>query len=548
MSLTLKKALEIYPFSNVNILVGNNMLDREITSINIIEVPTVSLWMKGGELLFTSGYAFNGDIDFVCNVLEELAEKNIAGLVIKPSIYLNHIAHQIVSCAQRLGIPLFQMPTDMGYMDVAQPIMEYLINENILVLKHLEDVHNRLISVFLSHGNLQNISEQLSLLVRSQIWLADTQGRLIAGSQNNPQAADEFFENLLHVYGADIAAFEQQPSFRCFRFIGPDGKEAPYVIVPIDVDGQRTVYLIMEYQHKEAVQNYDSMVLEHASIMYALFLQQQAALLEKEWQLKSECLDDLIWNNCHDNPTIINRAMRLGVDLSQPFIIASIGYTSNTVSNNIASEICTAPPFQKPIRQIANNAGMNILIYNRGECITFLTTVKRSSKMSYLKKVLNNMIQALEGSFPENKFWIGVSKTYDSIADVKTAYQESITAIRCGQSANGRLGNRIIFFESLGVFRFLGELHDSPAMRDFYEQHFNALVQYDTEKGGNLIHTLKVYFNCNCNIRKTADILFLHNNSIVYRLHKIEQLSGHSLHNAEDVFQLQLCLKLQSIL
>ncbi|MPN49055.1 hypothetical protein SDC9_196668 [bioreactor metagenome] len=74
------------------------------------------------------------------------------------------------------------------------------------------------------------------------------------------------------------------------------------------------------------------------------------------------------------------------------------------------------------------------------------------------------------------------------------------------------------------------------------------MITYDREKQGDLVKTLKSYFEHNGNLTKIADALFLHKNSISYRLQKIEDLTGCRLRDYEHAFQLQLCLKLEPVL
>lgn len=548
MGLKLKNALCIYPFSKAQVIVGAELLDREITAVNIIEVPTVSLWMKGGELLFTSGFAFQGDMAFACSVLEDLAAKNIAALVIKPGVYMVKIPDEIIACAERLKLPILQIPQDMPYMAAMQPIMEKLIDEQILIMKHIEAVHNSLISTMLSDGSLHGISTQLSALVHNRILLLDTQRKVLASSERDESRAAALAEAFFQCSDASVTDVRDIPSHRLFRLESQEGV-SPFIVVPINVDRVRSAYLIMEYNGEEDIQNYDSIALEHAGMLYSLVLQQHKALLEKEWQLKGECLDDLIWGNYQDDATILNRASLLGVDLTQPYFIASISNDQNgggSREKDLSATLKATESLQAPIRRIMNTARIPTLMYNKGSCIVFLAVLKDKTTRSKVPDTLRDVLNMLERGNPDGRFLIGVSKTYNFIQKANTAYKESLTAIRCGKATNEN--KRIIYFGTMGVFRFLAELQGSDAMKSFYDQHIGPLLAYDTEKNGDLILTLKTYFDCNCNIRQTSDTLFLHKNSIIYRLHKIEQLTGHDLSDSESAFQLQLCLKLKSIL
>ena len=68
------------------------------------------------------------------------------------------------------------------------------------------------------------------------------------------------------------------------------------------------------------------------------------------------------------------------------------------------------------------------------------------------------------------------------------------------------------------------------------------LVRYDRERGSDLVRTLRMYFACGTNASEAADKLFLHRNSMLYRLSRIEKLTGADLKNPRVGLMLQIGL------
>ena len=60
------------------------------------------------------------------------------------------------------------------------------------------------------------------------------------------------------------------------------------------------------------------------------------------------------------------------------------------------------------------------------------------------------------------------------------------------------------------------------------------LVEYDRERRSNLVKTLKAYFDSGTNASEAADRLFLHRNSVLYRLARVEKLTGLHLKDPEQ--------------
>ena len=68
------------------------------------------------------------------------------------------------------------------------------------------------------------------------------------------------------------------------------------------------------------------------------------------------------------------------------------------------------------------------------------------------------------------------------------------------------------------------------------------LVEHDEKRGSDLVKTLKVYFAANANASEAADRLFLHRNSMAYRLERIGTLTGLDLRDHRVALALQLGL------
>ena len=79
-----------------------------------------------------------------------------------------------------------------------------------------------------------------------------------------------------------------------------------------------------------------------------------------------------------------------------------------------------------------------------------------------------------------------------------------------------------------------------------FEELIDPLEAHDREHNTDLVRTLKVYFATNANASETADRLFLHRNSVPYRLERIGELTGLDLKDYRVRLALQLGLLVSS--
>lgn len=93
----------------------------------------------------------------------------------------------------------------------------------------------------------------------------------------------------------------------------------------------------------------------------------------------------------------------------------------------------------------------------------------------------------------------------------------------------------------MGTERLLRELASGSALEPFHAL-VEPLEEHDRERRSDLIRTLLVYFDAGANTSEAADRLFLHRNSMLYRLTRVEKLTGLDLKDPKARLALQLGL------
>jgi DNA-binding PucR family transcriptional regulator len=73
------------------------------------------------------------------------------------------------------------------------------------------------------------------------------------------------------------------------------------------------------------------------------------------------------------------------------------------------------------------------------------------------------------------------------------------------------------------------------------------LLAYDAQRGSDLVRTLRAYMEAGFNLTKSAELLCVHPNTVVYRLRRVKELSGRDPHVPDDLLLLCLGLKLTDL-
>ena len=132
-----------------------------------------------------------------------------------------------------------------------------------------------------------------------------------------------------------------------------------------------------------------------------------------------------------------------------------------------------------------------------------------------------------------------VSVSYDSMAldfsELPLTYRHLKAAMKIGRTF--RTSERIFGYHSLGLGKLISSISDESA-REFLEEELPGIDfrQFDSET----MNTVEVFFASGLNIAEAARALYLHRNTLVYRLDKFKKTTGCDLQNFDDAVKIRI--------
>lgn len=85
-------------------------------------------------------------------------------------------------------------------------------------------------------------------------------------------------------------------------------------------------------------------------------------------------------------------------------------------------------------------------------------------------------------------------------------------------------------------------------LKNYYTFALSGFNDTKIEEEQSLLETLSVYLETHCQISETAKRLFVHRNTVVYRIEKCEEILGRSLKDSETTLQIRLALRIKTLL
>lgn len=138
-----------------------------------------------------------------------------------------------------------------------------------------------------------------------------------------------------------------------------------------------------------------------------------------------------------------------------------------------------------------------------------------------IQKIVYDFI--FETKVNTDDFYIGVSDFSHGLSNFALGISESLYAFE----ACKMMGKSICLFDEIGLYRLTLPFSASPWAKKYYQSFLEPLLHYDEndeKKISELFNTLVAYIEYDRNIKKTAEHLYQHENTIRYRINKIEEL------------------------
>lgn len=145
----------------------------------------------------------------------------------------------------------------------------------------------------------------------------------------------------------------------------------------------------------------------------------------------------------------------------------------------------------------------------------------------------------------DNKADIGISDDFKDYTKLSTYYTQAIDTIRINQ--NYFNSNNHYYYNECRFICILTRAGEDE-LEKLIDKRIFEIINYDNEHNSSYLNDIKIYFASGRNIKKAAEELYIHKNSMYYRIDKIKELFKIDLENEEDCFDIEMSIKIISLL
>ena len=347
----------------------------------------------------------------------------------------------------------------------------------------------------ISNQILQSTIEGLKGITRTEFCVYDTEGIVLAGTSSS-----------MNVYGADVVSFVNSPAESqvvggCQFFKIMDENQLEYI-------------LLVRGAGDDAFMIGKMVVFQIQNLLVAY-----KERFDKENFIKNLLLDNLLLVD------IYNRAKKLHLDTN----VRRVVFVIETAQENDSASM-------EIVKTLFIGKGRDFITAVDERNIILVKELKDNEGYEEMNRVAKMVLDMLN-SEAMAKVHIAYGTIINEIRDVSRSYKEAKMALDVGKIFYS--DQHVVAYGQLGIGRLIYQL-PMHLCRMFIREIFNGKSPDDLDE--ETLTTINKFFENNLNVSETSRQLYIHRNTLVYRLDKLQKSTGLDLRTFDDAITFKIAL------
>jgi purine catabolism regulator len=545
----LKDLLQTHALQNARIAAGADGLNRSVNTVNMMDAPDIIHYLKPNELLLTTAYAVKDHPETLESLVARMASAGCAGLAIKTKRFLEEIPKSVINEANRLQFPLLELPLDYSLGEVLNGALSSILQSKTNELSYALDTHHTFFNLILKGEGLSEIVDKLSHLIASPVAILGSKLELIGLSsayRPNIQRLNDWiaqYASNKHALEAGLYPVRSDPA---------SDESQSVRLQPIPTP-QRPGY-ILAFMNEEEIRTHHALALEQAANVLGFELLKAQAVKDRARRFKIEFFTELVQGEIASEEEIIHRGKQHGLFPSESMLCVVCGRDSDdqwTESELVhgaiegrASE--TDHHYQALTKEFAK-LGAPFVLFTLNDKFIALLSAKELLGTTDGKLRLSQQLMAVSERLSNSEgigLSYGIGSPINKLIDIPVAYKQAMESYRLGRSHNKQ---RFVQYYHSKEFADLLRLIPIDDLQEFLQETFEAWNGIDESEQREWRRTLRIFYDNHCHIGETAKSLFIHRNTVLYRLNRIEQLTGVQVRNPADSLRIRIALMIKEL-
>ena len=493
MSLRVRDLLD-NPALGTRLLAGKTGLDRTVAWAHSCEVAKPWEWMGSDELLMTTGRNFPADATGQVDFLRNLHAANIAAVALAEGMDAPALTAEAAAEAEANGFPVLQTAYEIPFVLLSRTVADATTRASQLT--RILRVYDRYRQASQLDASETELLAELGKEVSADLAIVD-----LRTSHVNVSTVSR----LPHEVRAAVARLADQSQLPAITRVPTD--DGVCLILPIEGRGFALLAMV-------TTGAFDLVVLQHVTAIASVLAARSTAAVEARLstggrlftQLAEGRLDsELAWDRLQELELAPGPWQVLAVQASHPMDLGLV-------------------------HRVLMDSDINALLSSASDELSMLVRADQCSAV----------LPKLQAVAPGGCF-VGVSEEANAVAYLPDAARQAhwaLEAARIEAKPTAYYGvDRPLFLP-----RTVAEAQEAVTLV------LGPLIDYDQEHGTDLLTSLQTFFAARRSWQEASKKLMVHKQTLVYRMRRVEELTGRQLDDLDDISELHLALKVRNLL
>ena len=481
-------------------------LRRPVIGAHSIELENPSKWLDRGWMMLTMGVRLRNKASVQRQLIRELKAIDASCIGFGVGLAFKNIPPALLEEANQLDLPVLLVPEDTQFREIARAIFQSTVGIESRTFSRLSSIQQNLIRAFGDENPIESIVQRLGRLVNAVVAVVSSDGHAVVATGSFPLA------DVLSAVVAD----------RSGLIIPLTVGEWKVLASPInDISGPSTRWLIVASKRTTVTDDLARAAMQVTLPLLDALLRMTVSNRNQDRAVRQTLLDSILDDSTDDvDKRILGaRVSALGLEFGEGVAATVIRRAAKQDTVVELHQVATALS-----DRIEKASARYLLSVRKHEIV-----VAHQTDFD-IRPIIEELVSAFD------QIRVGIGRTVVSTDSLRTAWRDAQIAV---QHLSLKTSERIQEFDELDLVTQL--LAEIPAER--LAAKVDTLTELLRSRPIQL-EALRAYFSHSRDIKAAAAAIFLHPNTLRYRLERFEQILGQSLQEPVVIASLYCVLAL----
>ncbi len=482
-------------------------------NVTFIDSPDGSHWIKEGDFILTTGYFASGTNDWEVKFyefIEGLIDRKAFGLGVKIGRHIPYLPKEIQQYACENNFPIIKLNNKPAWSDFLLEITNALSEAKDDEIYQLNNIYEKFHNHLKNKGDIPQLAEVLYSIIKMPLTIYFKKMNLRIDYPEKPNHSinlDYLISTAFNGISNQIQTVKFEQTLFTIKWINEKNTLEGGIFVWSDTN-ELTPKIKIAVEQAAIIANLE---VEHQNIINAI-----------EQRHLNDFILELLNNTFESEYYVQNKMKNFDLKVANDYrlLLIHIEHEKEIFKENLINKV-------KSMKKI----DLNRILVGQNYDSNFIILIPEDIFESTTKELFS----FIGTNYSTIRMKCGTSRPY-SILELSKAHREASISLVISKE-NQVSEDQIIFtnFEHLDLERMIFSEDSIEEARQIYNETLKKVIAYDNKNKSELLNTLYSYLECNLNVENTGKKLFIHKNTVRYRLKLISNLLSANLDSLNTI-------------